>query len=651
MKKQLIMIMTLVGLIPLLLFAGITLPSATSTIQSNAYAINESNAKQVEIRISNTVMLVADVLKVMAQNPNVTPNDPGKLPEIKTLLAAVGKAHPEIQTISFVNKSGQQLVKNPDSELINVSDRDYFNAVMKTGTLAVSDVLISRATNEPSIVVAYPVKSGQTEVNGIITATIPLAMLHDYVKEYSTDGKTVYIADRKGSIVAHPDTKMLQKDISATGYYKQSRLDQVNTGIYKDEGGTGVAVSSLIDSATGWSIFLQQNESDIMQESNAMLMRGIFILAGSLILTAAAGYFFSGRITKPILQLVASTKEIAQGDLTKRVEVKAKHEIGVLADSLNLMARDLQTLISQVKDTSLLLASSSQELTASAEQTSLAAENIATSIQQVSEDSNTQGKQIDASTSIVGEMIQGVSHIADSAQSVATTAFQAKDKTSEGDAAIHTAVGGINRLQVVFNELTTSVRSLDSHSKNIGEIVRVIADISNQTNLLALNASIEAARAGEQGKGFAVVASEVKKLANQSTESAMQINEVIASIQNEIGGVVQKTAAGSRDVEVGIGHVHSAREAFNQINRLVEKVTEQIQEVSASSGLLFGGASDVGKAMELVSSITQSTFTEIHTVSAGAEEQLATMEEIASSAATLSGLAQELQQVVERFKV
>lgn len=651
MKKQLILIMTLIGLLPLLIFASFTLPVANSTIQKNAYAINEANTKQVEMKVSSTILLVADVLKVLAQNPSLVEYNSKKLPEVKTLLVAAGKAHPEAETIGLVNSLGQQMVKNSESALVSISDRDYFQAVMKTGQLAVSDVLISKTTNKPSVVVAYPVKTSQTDVSGVLTATIPLDMLGQYVEEYSKDGKVAYIADRKGVIVAHPNSSMLQKDISGTGYYKQSQADQVNSGIYKDESQASVAVSSVIDPATGWAIFLQQKEADIKQESSAMLVRGIIILAGALILAAAAGYFFSGQITKPILRLVASTKDIAQGDLTKSVEVKAKHEIGILADSLNLMARDLQTLISQVKDTSLLLASSSQELTASAEQTSLAAENIATSIQQVSEGSDKQSKQVDASTSTVAHMIQGVSLITHSAQNVASTAFQAKDKTNEGDTAIQTAVVGINRLQIVFEELTRSVQSLDSYSQNIGAIVRVIADISNQTNLLALNAGIEAARAGEQGKGFAVVASEVKKLASQSRESAMQINEVIATIQNEINGVVQKTAEGSRDVQEGIRYVHSAREAFGQINVLVEKVTAQIQEVSASSTELSGGASDVAKAMELVSSITEGTFTEIHTVSAGAEEQLATMEEIASSAATLSGLAQELQQVVERFKV
>lgn len=651
MKKQLIIIMTLIGIIPLLIFAGITLPLANSTIKSNAYEINEGNTRQVELKVSSTILLIADVLKVMATNPTVNEYNANNLTGVKSLLVSAGKAHPEAETIIFVNESGQQLAKNNETELTNVSERDYFQAVIKTGQLAVSDVLISRSTNKPSIVVAYPVKNSQGSLNAILTATVPLDMLHDYVEEYSTDGKNAYIADRKGLIVAHSDLAMLQKDISDTGYYKQSIENKVTTGFFQDENKTGIAVSSVIDSTTGWAIFLQQSESDIMRDSTVMLTRGLLIFIGSLILAAGAGLFFSNQITKPILSLVAVTKEIAQGNLTKTVDVKAKHEIGALADSLNTMARDLQTLIAQVKDSSLLLASSSQELTASAEQTSQAAENIANSMQQVSEGSDKQSKQVAASTSTVGEMIQGVSFIAQSAQGVATTAFQAKDKSSEGDSAIQTAVAGINRLQVVFEGLTASVQSLDGHSKNIGQIVQVIAEISNQTNLLALNAGIEAARAGEQGRGFAVVASEVKKLASQSRESAMQINEVIASIQNEIQGVVQKTAVGSSDVQEGIRHVHSAQEAFGQINGLVEQVTEQIQEVSASSTQLFEGASDVAKAMEQVSSITEDAFSEIHTVSAAAEEQLATMEEIASSSATLSSLAQELQQLVDRFKV
>lgn len=651
MKKQLITIMTLIGLIPLLIYAGITLPLANTTMERDAYHINENHLEQVQQKVNSTILQVADVLKVLSYNPFISGYKPSSEQQAKELLETASNAHPEIESLILVSAEGDQLVKNSNTALNNVKDRDYFKMVTDTGKLAVSDVLISRTTNKPSIVVAYPIAASGGSVQGLLTATIELERVVDFVKEFTENSQFAFIADRKGLVVVHNDPAKLQSDVTQAPYYKALKQGETDTDAYKDESGKRVAISSLLDPLTGWAMFLQEDEAVILKDSKSMFNIGIIVLLGSLIMTVGAGYYFSVRTTRPILRLVESTRKIAEGDLTEPVRVEAKHEIGVLADSLYQMARDLQSLIIQVKDTSLLLASSSQELTASAEQTSQAAENIATSIQQVSEASDRQSQEIGGSINTVGEMVDGVSHIADNASQVAETSQLAKENTEQGEQAIITAVEGINRLGSVFEGLSSSVRSLDEHSQNIGAIVQVIADISNQTNLLALNAGIEAARAGEQGRGFAVVANEVKKLASQSRESALQIKEVIAVIQNEIASVVEKTAAGGRDVENGIGNVHTARQSFGRIHSLVEQAASQIQEVSASAAQLMAGASGVATAMEQVSTITENTFTEIHTVSAGAEEQLATMEEIASSSATLSGLAQELQKAVDRFKV
>ncbi|MCZ8519261.1 MULTISPECIES: methyl-accepting chemotaxis protein [Paenibacillus] len=651
MKKQLILVMMLISLLPLLAFAAYSLPTTNGKLQSDAYTINEKSAEQAQEKVTSLVRQKAELLRVLAENNNLKEYQPGKQPEVKNLLIAAGKVNPELQSLVFSAPDGQQLVKNTNTELGNNKDRDYFKQVLQKGDLVVSDVVISTTTKKQSINIVLPVRGASGEIVGVVQCTMTLDMLSQFAKDFSVDGGTAFIADRSGKILAHPNAEMLQKDIKDTAYFQHGSQGGKATEQYTNESGSVMAVSYKQDPLTGWVVFSEKNYDTVMAEGTQLIHNGILLLVLALLLAGAAGWFYSGRITKPIVQLVGITQAVAQGDLTVNVNVKAKHEIGMLADSLNQMTCDLRSLITGVKDTSILLATSSEELHASADQTSTATEHVASSVQQMAEDSDKQSRRVEGTAKTVNEMVDGVKQIALSAQTVTSSAVLATDKAAEGDQSIQTAVKEINRLRTVFDELTASVSSLGSHSQLIGNIVNVIAGISAQTNMLSLNAGIEAARAGEHGKGFAVVASEVKKLADQSSASARQISDLVKSIQEEIGQVIQKTELGSREVVEGIQAVHHAGESFEEISNLVAEVSRQIQEVSVSSTQLFQGASEVMTAMDDMASIAGKSASETQSVSAATEQQLATMEEIASSSELLSNMAQDLQSRVDRFKV
>lgn len=178
-----------------------------------------------------------------------------------------------------------------------------------------------------------------------------------------------------------------------------------------------------------------------------------------------------------------------------------------------------------------------------------------------------------------------------------------------------------------------------------------ITGIAEQTNLLALNAAIEAARAGEHGRGFAVVADEVRKLSEQSAESSKEISQLVSMIQSETIKVVQFMEEMTREVDAGIGYVNNAGESFAQIEGSINEVTAQIQGVSSAVNQLAVGAKQVEQSMQFISGVSEETASGVQEVSASTEEQTATMEEISSSAAMLSKMAEELQTMINRFKL
>ncbi|MEY8742404.1 methyl-accepting chemotaxis protein [Bacillales bacterium AN1005] len=192
---------------------------------------------------------------------------------------------------------------------------------------------------------------------------------------------------------------------------------------------------------------------------------------------------------------------------------------------------------------------------------------------------------------------------------------------------------------------------MNDRSHEIGHITNVITGISAQTNLLALNAAIEAARAGEHGKGFAVVADEVRKLAEESTNSTEQIANLIQLIQNETNVTLETMEKAAEEVQSGLNVVNVAGSSFEKIEQAVNGVVSQIEDISESLKKLSRGTNSVKDSIKNVSNVAQESSMITQNISAATEEQLASMEEITSSSLALAKLADDLQVIINQFKI
>ncbi len=374
---------------------------------------------------------------------------------------------------------------------------------------------------------------------------------------------------------------------------------------------------------------------------------GIFPMAAACVVTI----WVIRRKTKAISDLIDYSKEIADGNLAAAdVSVKNKDEIGDLAETLNVMKNNLREVIHQVNSSAEQVAASSEQLTASAEQSSHATEQIAETMYQMASSVEKQVQSIEETYQTVNEMSIGVQHIAQSSQSVSTAAVETSEKAEEGEKAIKTAGQQMKSINETVMGLSEVIVGLGERSKEIGQITGVITGIADQTNLLALNAAIEAARAGENGRGFAVVADEVRKLAEQSAHSAKEISELLAATQDETNKAIQSMEYASKAVTEGIGIVDTAGNSFMQIQHSIEDVTAQIQEVSSATQQMAEGAAQIVESMQFVTQVAEESSTSAQKVSASTEEQLASTEEISASAGYLAKMAEELQQLINKFK-
>ncbi|MGN7357682.1 methyl-accepting chemotaxis protein [Paenibacillus sp. SAF-054] len=397
---------------------------------------------------------------------------------------------------------------------------------------------------------------------------------------------------------------------------------------------------------------LSKEKQNINSQAKSTQRLSLIVTGIAFLLGLGIAYLISRSISRPILMLAESSSKISAGDLTNEpIHIKNKDEIGDLAKAFNHMSDNLRQILEEVGFHAEHVAASSEELTSGAEQTNLATQHVSTIAEKVAAGSDNQLKATQNSLISIQEIDQTAGEIATKALHVSEHAKQATHTAGEGDEAIRTAISQMTAIQQTVQEVSEIVQQLGKSSERIEEITSFIRDIATKTNLLSLNASIEAARAGESGRGFAVVATEIRKLAEQTSHSGKEIAQYIADIQSGASITVKRVTEGVKEVEAGMQAIHQAGASFQEIHHAVYDVTMQIQDVSTASEHMSGETKQLVANFETVIEISKETSEDTHSVSASTEQQLATMQEIAGSAAALSSMSEDLMSLIGKFKL
>ncbi|MCJ8221739.1 methyl-accepting chemotaxis protein [Bacillus paralicheniformis] len=387
------------------------------------------------------------------------------------------------------------------------------------------------------------------------------------------------------------------------------------------------------------------------KEAGSIITLLIIVIAAALVLSISIGLLMTRLITKPIKDIQALFAETEQGDFTVKGTYQSKDELGLLTSSFNKMVAGVRSIIETVGETSHQVASSSQELSASADESTKASEYISTTIQELAVGSDQQVESVENSRTVIMGMTEFAGRISSNAEKAAATADQTAKMSLEGTKAIDKVSTQMKSINETVVSLSEAFKHLTERSNEIGNITEVITSIAEQTNLLALNAAIEAARAGEQGKGFAVVADEVRKLAEQSARSAEQITRLITIIQNDTKQTMNSVISATGEVKEGLVVVHEAGGAFQKIENSITEVVTQINDVTNLVKNLTAGASEIETAISGVKEVAETAAGGTQTVSAATQEQLASMEEIAAASQILAQNAEELQHLIQKFKI
>ncbi|MFY0624754.1 MAG: methyl-accepting chemotaxis protein [Reichenbachiella sp.] len=356
-------------------------------------------------------------------------------------------------------------------------------------------------------------------------------------------------------------------------------------------------------------------------------------------------------VATPLLEINQIVTAMAGGDLTQRYNGKANGDIFTLTSNLNTASKNLGDLLNRIAGSANIVDASSLEmLNASIEMTSNTGE-IASAIAQMSAGAQNQVNKVDEASTLVEQILHFSAEMGGKASNIKEAARVGVDSSERGKEMIDNVAVSMTEISTYTEKTTGSIQVLAERSTEITRVLSVITDIASQTNLLALNAAIEAAQAGDAGRGFAVVAEEIRKLAEDSKNSAQEIEKLVQAVKTDTDQATEMMQTMNKSVKAGDEASKSASASFIEITESNSKTLTLSEDIENATKSQQNDMNKVVSITESIVVIAEQTASGTEEVASSASELSAGMENYNSKTQELTDLASTLKQEIKKFNL
>lgn len=583
-----------------------------------------------------------------------------------------GKQQPTLQEYMMSTGFSELGIIHPDDNIVHYSsglteDLSDITSIKKSfnGEIAISDIIVSGVNNNVNLILAVPIKS-EGSIKGSLVGRLTGNTLSNITKDagYGEHGYAFIIND-EGTTVAHPDIArvferynpllLVEKDESLrslANLFEKILEEKEGFSSYVYQGNNRMAGYYPIKDSNWFMVIVADPEEVLAPISD--LQRSMILVVGLIILLSIAiTYIIGTSIAKPIIESVKHSQKIADLDISEDFPenlTNKRDETGDLARAFQSIIVNLREVINEVNNFSEQVSASSEELTATSQQSATVTEEITKTVEEIARGAHDQALSTEEGSSkaiLLGEVIEKNRALT---RDMTTSSKNVSKVVEEGLEEME----GLNTITEenikASNEIQGVILKTHENSQKIGEASKIIASIAKQTNLLALNAAIEAARAGEAGRGFAVVAEEVRKLAEQSTVFSNSIDEIVLELQQNAENAVKTMEKISEIGKEQTKRMFSSKEKYTQIGQAMGKEIESVIKLYQEGQEMEQMKNEILNTLQNLTAIAEENSASTQEASASMEEQAASMAEIAGASEGLSKLAQDLHQVINRFK-